>query len=571
MTARNEALLVTAACLVLYLTGLGDVPFHTRGEPREGLVVQEMQRTGSWLVPMRPHGIPTRKPPAYYWAASITFAVLPDRPELALRLPSALLATLAVLVTWLVVRRTVEPAAALPAALVLATSFEWTRAAVSARVDMTLAAALTGVFAALAVALERPSPRTTLLGAAARATAVLAKGPVGIVLPCAAVLAFAGLQRNARLPLQLRLPHMVGLAVVLCSFWYLAAWARLGPEFLDVVLRENVGRFVDTDAADTGHAHGPFYLLGLGLVGLLPWTLLLPLVLAPFRMRTPGRPVLSFAAVWSIVVVVFFSLATSKRSVYLLPAFPAIALLLGAGGVRPPVARLGRLLRASAALYVPGLVLLAACAAALAMGVAVGGLVTPWLRPTDAVGASAVGAAAADAAVVVAVLVGLSALGAVVIARGRARARWRDVILALAVVTIVWVAAFDAVVHPAIGRTRSLAPFMQRVDGLVPPDAVLHAFFPPDPGLRFYAPREVRRVRDGAPETARYLLLWEDEWREWRDADGRPLRALAVSEAEPSSRGALALVLAPPGALRRGTAPPPAGEPGLRVPPVQNG
>jgi hypothetical protein len=100
---------------------------------------------------------------------------------------------------------------------------------------------------------------------------------------------------------------------------------------------------------------------------------------------------------------------------------------------------------------------------------------------------------------------------------------------------------------------------------------VLYAFFPPDPGLRFYAPRPVRRVRDGSPDETRHLLLWEDEWREWRDADGDALRSLAVSDARPSSRGALALVLAPPGTLRRGTTSPSSGPPGLRATPDQNG
>jgi len=587
MTARNEALLVTAACLVLYLTGLGDVPFHTRGEPREGIVVQEMQRTGSFLVPMRADGVLARKPPAYYWAASIAFAALPGRPELALRLPSALLATLAVLLTWLLVRRRVDAAAALPAALVLATSFEWTRAAVSARVDMTLAAALTGVFVALAFALGRdpeasapaaddtPSLRATVLGALAMAVAVLAKGPVGIVLPCAAAVGFALLRRDPRLLLRLRLPHMVGIAVVLCGLWYLAAWMKLGAQFVDVVLRENVGRFVDTDAADTGHAHGPLYLLALGLLGLLPWTPLLPLAAVPLRREMARPAVVSFAAVWSVVVVAFFSLATSKRSVYLLPAFPAIALLVGAGTVRAPGPRIGRVLRAMARLYVPGLVLLAACATALALGIDVVALVRPWLREADAVGAGALGAAAAGAAMVVALLVGLSALAAVALARSRAREAWRDLVLALGAVTVVWIAAFDAIIFPAIGTTRSLAPFMQRVDGLVPRDAVLHVFYPPDPGLRFYAPRTVKRVRDGSPSRSRYLLLWEDEWREWRDASGATLRALAVSDAKPSSHGALALVVAPPGELRRVHTevhpPPPAVEPGLWAAPAQNG
>src|SRR5439155_12228027 len=83
------------------------------------------------------------KPPLYYWGAAAALGALPERPELALRLPSAVLGTGAVLGTWATARAVWGAAAGLPAALVLATTFEWTRAAVSARVDMALAAALT--------------------------------------------------------------------------------------------------------------------------------------------------------------------------------------------------------------------------------------------------------------------------------------------------------------------------------------------------------------------------------------------------------------------------------------------
>ena len=54
MRAGREAFLLIALSAALYLTGAGSIPFYTRGEPREGLVVQEMLRTGAWLVPMRP-------------------------------------------------------------------------------------------------------------------------------------------------------------------------------------------------------------------------------------------------------------------------------------------------------------------------------------------------------------------------------------------------------------------------------------------------------------------------------------------------------------------------------------
>ena len=122
-------LLVAGICLVLFFTGLGSVPFYTRGEPREALVAREMLHTGEWLVPSRPEGELTRKPPLFYWVAASALTLFPDRPELAVRLPSAVLATIGVLVLWAAVQSAFGGSVAVLAALVLATPFEWTRAA----------------------------------------------------------------------------------------------------------------------------------------------------------------------------------------------------------------------------------------------------------------------------------------------------------------------------------------------------------------------------------------------------------------------------------------------------------
>src|SRR5262249_12989063 len=114
-----------------------------------------MIRTGEWLGPARPEGELPRKPPVFYWASATFLALLPDRPELAARLPSALLGTAGVLLTWAVVRASFGAAVALPAALILATALEWIRAATVARVDMPLVAGLTLLFGARLVALAR--------------------------------------------------------------------------------------------------------------------------------------------------------------------------------------------------------------------------------------------------------------------------------------------------------------------------------------------------------------------------------------------------------------------------------
>jgi len=107
------------------------------------------------------------------------------------------------------------------------------------------------------------------------------------------------------------------------------------------------------------------------------------------------------------------------------------------------------------------------------------------------------------------------------------------------------------VLHPAIARERSLGSFFAVVRRTVPADAAMYAFFPPDPGLRFYAPPTLRPWPAAGAAPGGYLLLWEDEWRRARDADDRPLPVLAVSDASQPGRGHLALVAVPRGRLRR--------------------
>src|SRR5262245_20069079 len=320
-------LVLLVVCLLLFFTGLASVPFYTRGEPREALVVREMLRTGTWLVPERPDGELTRKPPVFYWAAATALTLLPDRPELAARLPSAILATAGVLVTWAVVHATFGAAAAFGAALMLATTLEWIRAATIARVDMALVAGLTLLFGAwlLVLARDRPRPGPALLAMAiaGAAIATLAKGPVALVLPALVVGALIALRRDLSLLGRLGVVPALALGGAIAALWYGAAFARHGREFFDIVARENWLRYVDSEDAGTGHSHGLVYLPLVGLIGLLPWTPLLPLAVGARRSTAT-----SFTALWVVITLLFFSLADAKRSVYLLPLFPALMLLV---------------------------------------------------------------------------------------------------------------------------------------------------------------------------------------------------------------------------------------------------
>jgi 4-amino-4-deoxy-L-arabinose transferase-like glycosyltransferase len=542
-------LLLVAACLLLFFTGLGSVPFYTRGEPREALVAREMIRTGEWLVPARPDGELTRKPPLFYWASATSLALLPDRPELAVRLPSALLGTAGVLLTWAVARASFGAAVAFPAALMLATSLEWIRAAIVARVDMALVAGLTLLFGAWLVALARDRPALGsgffAMAAAGAILATLAKGPVALVLPALVAGVLLVIRRDPGIIRRLDVVTVLLVGGAIAGSWYLAAFAKHGWAFFDIVAKENWLRYVDTEDAGTGHSHGFVYLPLVGLIGLLPWTPLLPLAGAPLADRSRRTPAVAFAASWVGVTLVFFSLAAAKRSVYLLPLFPALALLLALGVEEPPRGgRLAWLARVTSALYAPTLVLLAIGAVALAFGGDVVALIRPWLKPRDAQNTLAIVSVAKPATVELLALAGLAVVAAALVVRARRAGDWRRLVMVVALLTTAWTAGIGVWLRPPLGRAASLQPFMVRVADVVPPDAPLYAFFTPDAGLRFYAPRRLEPWRATSRGPA-YLLLWEDERLRWRDEQGKPLEPLAVSEARQASRGPLNLVLVP--------------------------
>jgi len=165
--------------------------------------------------------------------------------------------------------------------------------------------------------------RAGLVFWAAGALAVLAKGPVGLLLPLGIALVTLAVDREIRrwrdfAPLSGPL-----LFALICGAWVAAA-TLWGPAEYSVwgALREH---FVDRGLHGMHHAQPWWYYAKVLPPQLLPWTYLLPgaLVLAWKRRNRDDR----FLLVTVIFVVLFFSISIEKRTLYVLPAFPAFALM----------------------------------------------------------------------------------------------------------------------------------------------------------------------------------------------------------------------------------------------------
>jgi 4-amino-4-deoxy-L-arabinose transferase-like glycosyltransferase len=381
-------------CALLYFWGLGAVPFYTKGEPREATVVWEIYTHGDWILPLRNGHIIPSKPPLFHWLGTLVAFAWGDLTEWTIRLPSALLALVGIVLTYSTGVALWGVEAGLMAALIVATSFEWNRAATTARVDMTLTVFMVAAFLHFLFLYRRRQARwhDALLFYVLLGLATLAKGPVGAILPGLTVVVFLAAQRDLAFLRQLHIVTGGFVVVVIAGAWYgLALWEGGWDFFVKQILKENVLRFFNTRVGGAGHEHPFYYFIPNLFLGMAPWSFFFP-PLAVFlyqRRHQWAKDGLLYFVVWTATVFIFYSLASGKRTVYILPLYPAVALLLAGWWEElrrghtavPPM--LLRLIQGSG--YVSLLLLAVVIAAVVAQffGYDPLSLIRSWLHPKD--------------------------------------------------------------------------------------------------------------------------------------------------------------------------------------------
>ncbi|MBI2539450.1 MAG: glycosyltransferase family 39 protein [Deltaproteobacteria bacterium] len=307
-------------------------------------MVQEIVQQGNWLFPLKRGEEVPSKPPLFHWLAALTSMMAGGVSEMTVRLPSALLATVAVLLLYGLGRRMFGEETAFLAALMLATTVAFQSEAVAARVDMTLAFFVTVVLVIFYLVYQGFLKGIWLYGFyLLLGLGVLAKGPVGLILPAMVICCFLVARRRWDFLSQLCFHKGVILALLVGLAWYGLALAKGGEEFVSrQVIHENLARFFLSGEGGSGHQKPVYYYIPYLMLEGLPWSLFLPFVVADwFRRRAFADEHLLFLMLWAGLIFVFFSVSAGKRSVYILPLYPALALMTAAwlkesegGGIR---------------------------------------------------------------------------------------------------------------------------------------------------------------------------------------------------------------------------------------------
>jgi len=338
--SRLEPFAVFLLLFVSYLQffhQLGGLGLVGPDEPRYAQVAREMATSGDFVTP-RLHGEPWfEKPILYYWLAALAFKAIAVS-ELAARLPSALAGLLGLVAVFWVGRHWVSPRCGLAAALILASSPMYFSLARAASTDMLLTSALTVSLACIYFAWfgQRADTVATVQGNAWSygvyvflALAVLAKGPVGVVLAGASTVLFALTTKRWDLLKRLYHPRAMLLGFVVVLPWYWLCYRANGWLFIqEFLINHNLARFA-TDRYR--HAQPFWFYIPVVFAGFLPWVFQ---VIAPAcywlrHLCRASRNDLQMALfwAWALFPFVFFSLSRSKLPGYALPMFPALALL----------------------------------------------------------------------------------------------------------------------------------------------------------------------------------------------------------------------------------------------------
>jgi len=358
--------------VIVWFGGLGHRKLIKPDEGRYAEIPREMVASGDWITP-RQNGLKYfEKPPLQYWTTAVAYEVF-GLHEWTSRLWTALTGFLGVLVVGFTTARLYDPRTGLVAATVLASSLAYVLLAHFNTLDMgltffmtlTVCAVLLARHASLGATVVEAhcgggssnartqsaarsvitstataARRWMLLAWAAMALATLSKGPVAVVLCGGALVVYLAITRDWKLLSRLAPVRGLALFVLIAGPWFVAV-SRANPSFAHFFfIHEHVERFLTTEHRREGPL---WYFVPVIVVGALPWLSLWPKALiaawkTPARQGfAPERLLIGYAA----VVFVFFSLSGSKLPSYVLPMFPALAMLLA-----PTLARIeGRVLR----------------------------------------------------------------------------------------------------------------------------------------------------------------------------------------------------------------------------------
>lgn len=329
MSRAVTSLFLLAA--LLFFFALGGHQLQGSTEARVAGIAMQMHLDNDWVTP-RLFGEPfLEKPPLSLWLDAGAMRVFGASPW-AVRLASAVAGLLSVLMLYGMLRRFGRPkAVAWTAGMLLATMASYWSNVRGVGEDALLALGVTAALLAFFQWQRASSAGNSLLFVVGIAIATLSKGVLGLAMPGVVIFAYlladSLLEKRLRIGDWLRPGYLTVVGLIPLLIWLVVLYQHDGAQALkEVLLTNSVGRFSGS-FVEAGHYEPFYYYLAKLPEAFLPWNMLVYLGLWHFRKQLRANRYLLFFSLWMIAQFIMLTLASSKRTVYLMSMTPAAAVI----------------------------------------------------------------------------------------------------------------------------------------------------------------------------------------------------------------------------------------------------
>jgi len=332
--ARRNIIILLILCYVAVAFVQLVTPFDidNRDQAMQGLYVLDVVQKGSFFLPTQ-CGQPTTKPPFYTWVAAVASLALGKVTDFTIKLPAIFSGLGVVLITFLIAEMLFSREVSLFAGLVLILNVHFAHLIAIARTDMMLCFFILFSLYSFLLAYRQRNGKSiyNILLFVAMGLGSITKGPVAFLLPLLVILIFLFFMRDLKRLKSMRFGIGTTILLLIILGWFVPALVIGGRKFFNmIVLDEMVNYFLGTGWAQTRHIK-PYFFIGHFFEKFLPWSLFVPSAIAHYWKSKNGteKEGLLFSIIWFLTIMTFFSISKGRRSDYILPLYPAAALIVG--------------------------------------------------------------------------------------------------------------------------------------------------------------------------------------------------------------------------------------------------
>lgn len=326
---KKDLFWLVLLCFLVFGFRLGAFYYLTPDESRYVDVAREMAMYHHWITPRLDGTAFLDKPILFYWIEILIINAF-GLHEWSIRLLPVCFATLACAMNYYAGTVLFNRRVGLLSAAILMSSTLFFIAAHYTNMDLMVASLISCSLWLFLIWAGGFKGHSSLIYWAYLFTALafLTKGLIAIAFPSIIILAWMLCFNQWKLLLKMKIPTGLFIILAINLPWFLMVEHR-NPEFYNYFFYvQQFLRFEGASHYTFNMANPPYYYLEIILAGMIPSSLFILQAFVHACRKVICRPELGFILLWIILITIFFSIPTSKTPGYIIPVFPAMAMLI---------------------------------------------------------------------------------------------------------------------------------------------------------------------------------------------------------------------------------------------------